>query len=148
ASHDVDDMRLQLIESAKSAFYDYYLVSRGLVVNKEGLDLLKGFRQNAETRYKTGLVPQQDVLQADVEIGRQRKRQVILERTRNVVIARLNTLLDLPPENPLPPPLGQFATLAPLPEVSQLRARALAERPDLKALADRIRADEAMLGLA
>jgi hypothetical protein len=40
AGNDVDDMRLQLIESAKAAFYEYYLVERGLDVNAEGLGLL------------------------------------------------------------------------------------------------------------
>src|SRR5207248_409297 len=71
AGHDVGDMRLQLAEGARTAFYDYYLAERGLEVNDESLDLLRKFKQNAETRYKTGLVPQQDILQADVEIGRE-----------------------------------------------------------------------------
>src|SRR5262249_30088282 len=58
AGRDVEDVRLQLVESAKSAFYEYYLVGRALAVNEESLRLLNEFRQNAETRYKTGLVPQ------------------------------------------------------------------------------------------
>jgi outer membrane protein TolC len=50
AGHDIDDIRLQLIESTKSAFYDYYLVGRALAVNQEVLDLLKEFRRYEETR--------------------------------------------------------------------------------------------------
>lgn len=148
AHNDVDDMRLQLIESAKTAFYDYYLVYRALEVNAENLRLLREFRQNAESRYKTGLVPQQDILQADVEIGRQEKRNFMLERVRQVAIGRINTLLNLPPELPVPPPPRQIAVEDGLPEAAPLRESALARRPDLRALANRIAADEASLALA
>ena len=78
AGHDVNDTRLQLIESAYNAFADYYLAERGLDVNRESLRLLRAFRNNAETLYKTGKVQQQDLLQADVEIGQQRQRQLTL----------------------------------------------------------------------
>jgi outer membrane protein TolC len=148
AGQEVEDVRLQLVESARNAFYDYYLVYRALAVNEEGLRLLREFRENAETRYRAGLVPQQDVLQADVEIGRQRERQLLLERLRQVAIARLNTLLHLPPDLPLPPPPAEVRLGEALSEAHVLRAGALARRPDLRALADRIAAEEAALGLA
>jgi len=53
ASGDVDDMRLQLVESAKTAFYDYYLVARALAVNEETLQRLGEFRKDAEALYRT-----------------------------------------------------------------------------------------------
>jgi outer membrane protein TolC len=148
AANEVDDARLQLVESAKAAFYDYYLVYRALEVNAENLRLLREFRRNAETRYKTGLVAQQDVLQADVEIGRQGRRNLTLERLRQVAVARINTLLNLDPDTPLPPPPKKIEVEDGLPEAGALRAAALARRPDLQALANRIAADEASLGLA
>jgi cobalt-zinc-cadmium efflux system outer membrane protein len=148
AAHDVEDMRLQLVESARNAFYEYYLVDRALAVNDEALRLLKEFRDNASTRYKTGLVPEQDVLQADVEIGRQQARQVTLDRMREVAVARINTLMHLPTHSPLPPPPKQVQLAAGLPEVQALQAVAVAARPDLQALADRIAAEQALLALA
>jgi len=92
AGNDVEDMRVQLIESTRLAFYEYYLAIRAIAVNEEGLQLLKQFRENADVRYKNGQVPQQDILQADVEIGRQQERGVTLDRMRKVAIARINTL--------------------------------------------------------
>ena len=148
AGNEVDDVRLQLIESAKSAFYDYYLVARALEVNAESLRLLRDFRANASTRFQTGLVPQQDVLQADVEIGRQQERTRALERMRRVAIARINTLLDLPPDAPLPSAPREVAEQNLLPDSGYLRTVALARRPDLQALANRIAAEQAALGLA
>jgi outer membrane protein TolC len=148
AGNTVEDTRLQLVEAARMAFYDYYLVARALEVNEEGLKLLHQFRENAETRYSTGLVPQQDIFQADVEIGRQQERHLGLERQRQVAVARLNTLMHLPPDLPLPPPPRQLARAEALPQPQALRQAALARRPDLKALADRVAAEQAALALA
>jgi outer membrane protein TolC len=148
AGHEVDDVRLQLIENARTAFHDYYLATRGLEVNAENLDLLQKFEASAADRYTRGLVPQQDVFQARVEIGRERDRRLALEEARQIAVARLNTLLHLPPNSPLPPPPGQVRLAETLPPPESLRAAALARRPDLLALADRIRAEQARLGLA
>ena len=145
---DVEGVRQQLIEGAQDAFYEYYLAERALEVNAEALRLLRDFRTNAETRYRTGLVPQQDVLQAEVELGRQRNRGIQLDRQRRVAVARLNTLLHLPPDLPLPPPPRAIAVEGELPDPVALRAQALAERLDLLALKDRLAAAQASLKLA
>lgn len=148
AGNEVEVMRLQLVESAFHAFYDYYLVYRAIEVNEESLRLLKEFKQNAESRYKTGLVPQQDILQADVEIGRAQERGLLLERMLHVAIARLNTLMHLAPDCPLPPPPKKLELREAVVDACRLRSVALARRPDLQALANRIAAEEATLGLA
>lgn len=148
AGNEIGDMRLQLIESAKMTFYDYYLVDRAIAVNDENLRLLKEFRKTADDRFRANQTPQQDLLQADVEIGRQRKRGLALDRMRKVTQARINTLMHLPPDTPLPPPPKAIQLAESLPAVSELRARAVVQRPDLQALANRIKADRATLGLA
>jgi outer membrane protein TolC len=148
AGMDIDDLRLQLVESARVAFYDYYLVYRALEVNEESVRLLNDFRKNAQTRYQTGLVPQQDVLQADVEIGKEEDRRLELEQMRTVAVARMNTLMHLPAEGALPAPPKELEVTETLPDVASLRATALARRPDLQAIAERIAAEEASLSLA
>jgi len=148
ASNDIDDMRLQLIEAARMAFYDYYLVYRALAVNLEGLELLAAIRKAVEARFKPGLADTQEIYQVDVEIGRQRERKLLLERLRQVAVARLNTLMHLSPDLPLPPPPEAVSVAGELPEAAALRAAALARRPDLLAVTNRIAAEEASLGLA
>jgi outer membrane protein TolC len=147
ARHDVDDMRLQLVESAKGAFYDYYLVGRALAVNDEALRRLREIRQDALARGKT-VVTEQDVLQADVEIGRQQERQLTLERMRRVAIARINTLLHKDTDEPLPPPPDEMRPGEPPPDLRRLQAAAVASRPDLRALEDRVAAERTALALA
>lgn len=148
AENDVEDMRLQLVESARNAFYDSYLVERALAVNDESLRLLGEFRKSAEERFKANLVAQQDVLQADVEIGRQQERQLILQRMRKVAVARINTLMHLPPDVPLPPPPKELKLGEALPDALVLRSTAISRRPDLQALGNHIAAEQASLALA
>jgi outer membrane protein TolC len=148
AQNDVDDMRVELIEAAKHAFYEYYLAERALAVNEEALRLLGEFKQSAAARYKTGQAPQQDILQAEVEIGRQQERAVALERMRNVAIARLNTLRSLPPDEPLAPSPQALKVFPGLPIAASLRDLAMARRSDLKALQARLAAQENSLKLA
>jgi len=147
--HDVDDVRLQLIESARSALADYYLAERALGVNEDGLRLLRSFRNRAKDRYeKVPGANEQDMLQADVELGRQEQRQITLARVRSVAVARINTLLHQAPASHLPPPPQDLVVRASLPDAAKLHSLALARRPDLSALAERIKAEEASLGLA
>jgi outer membrane protein TolC len=148
AANDYEDTRVQLIESARHAFAEYYLVDRALEVNAEDLRRLKEFRENAASLAKTGRAPEQDFLQADVEIGRSTQRQLTLERMRQVAVARINTLLNLPAGQPLPPAPKELPPPPPAPSVDVVQAAALANRPDLKALADKLVADQAALALA
>jgi outer membrane protein TolC len=148
ANNDVEDMRLQLTEAARLAFYEYFLVDRALAVNEESLGLLKRFRQTADSRFKTPLGNLQEVLQADVEIGRQRERGLTLERMRKVAMARINTLRNFPLNEPLLPAPEKLNVVPGLPSAEHLRTLALAQRPDLKALQDRIRAEQTALTLA
>ena len=152
ACSDVEDVRLHLIENARSAFVDYYLVARALEVNAEALHRLTAFRQTAAAQQKK--VPRdrpvsaQDSLLADVEIGHRQERQFTLKRILEVAIARLNTLMHLPPDAPLPPPPRQLLMGEGLPDVQAVRVGALACRPDLRAAASRVAAEEALLALA
>jgi outer membrane protein TolC len=148
SSNDLDDMRVQLAEAARLAFYDYYLTDRALAVSDERLKLLDEIRKNADARFKQLLVPQQDIFQADVEIGRARERRLLLERMQNIAKARINTLMHLPTSSPLPLPAAATPMVLSLPSVERLQIQAIENRPDLKALADRIDAEETAYRLA
>jgi outer membrane protein TolC len=148
AGNDVDDMRLQLIENAKASFYDYYLVHRSLEVNEESVKLLQRIRESAESQYANNRATEQDIFQVDVELGRQRERGISLERARRVAIARINTLMHRPSDAPLPPPPKKVEPAEALAALETFQTQARSQRPDLRALADRIDADQAGLALA
>lgn len=148
ARHDFEATRQILVEATESAFYEYYFVHRAIEINRVNQELLLELRRIAERRYGAGLVHKQDALQAEVEHQHLVHRGIVLERARTVTAARLNTLLNVPPESPLPPPPAALGQVRGLPPRSFLSAYALEHRPELSALASRTRAHEAEVALA
>jgi outer membrane protein, heavy metal efflux system len=148
AARDLEDARLRLVEATRAALADLFVAERALVVNKEAKELLTELRRDAQARYTNLLTTQQDMLQADVELARQEERSVALKRAERVAAARLNTLLHRAPDSPLGPAPAALPDSKDSPDVSTLQKQAVARRPDVKALAQRIRAEEAAVAVA
>ena len=147
ASLDHDEVQLRLTEATRIAFYDYYNVFRQLDLNDANLAAVQSFRETAKSKFEANLVPQQDMLQADVELAKLEQRRVEIEQQRLVASARINTLLHREPQLALPPPPQQIEVSAPLPSVEELRLRAIEQRPDLAAQAARLRSEQNALAL-
>ena len=145
---DVEDSRLQVRLAADLAFFEYFLVTRLLELNGENARKMQEFYESAQARYRTNRAEQQDVLQAELERADLARRQLELERMRQVAIARINTLLRRWPDAPLPPPPGEPEPPAAPEDKSLAWQMALQQRPDLAALAWRVQAAEAALELA
>ena len=62
-----------------------------------------------------GQATQQDVLQADVELGQPGEPPHELTRDEQVAVARINTLLHREANHPLPPPPAKVAIADSLP---------------------------------
>src|SRR5262245_29668061 len=148
AFEDAENIRLQVRLTADLAFFDYFLVNKLQEINATNTRLMHEFRDTAQTRYRTGSVTQQDLLQADLELADLARRQLELTRMRDVAIARINTLLRRWPSAPLPePPLDLDPPAAPA-DTELLWQTALQQRPDLAAIAWRVQSAEAALELA
>ena len=148
ASRDVETTRQKLAEAAELAFWDYYVVRRQLDLNEQNNVILKAFRDNAVTRYETGLVTQQDVLQADIELANLEQRRIELERMDRVASGRINVLLCRKPTDPLPPPPKSLVRAIELPNQDLLLTLAVEQRPDVSAAAARRSAEPAKFALA
>lgn len=147
ARQDAEDTRLQVRLAADLAFFDYYLVSQLLDLNRQNSKLMQEYRETAQARYRTNLVTQQDLLQAELELAELARRQLELTRMQHVAVARINTLLRRWPEAPLPPAAELDQPQLPA-DSNMLWQTALRFRPDLAALAWRVQAEEAALELA
>lgn len=148
AGHDFRATQLRLVEATENAFYEYYYVHRAIEINRINQELLLELKHIAERRYGAGLVHKQDALQADVEHKHLVHNGIVLERARSVTAARINTLLNLPPETSLPKPPQTLAGVRTLAPRSFLSDYALKQRPELSALASRLHAHEAEVTLA
>ena len=148
AFHDMNDTRLQVAQVTSIAFFEYYLVQRESELIDANAQVMREFRSAAQAKYENNQVTQQDVLQADVELADTERRRIENDRMRRVAVARINTLLRRAPTEPLPPPPGTLTIEAELPPIVELQQSAVFQRPDLAALAARVRAEEAALNLA
>lgn len=148
ARFDIRDAQLQVVQAAKLAYFEYYLVRRQLELNSQNRRILGQLRDTARTRYEAGQVTQQDVLQAEVELADTERRQIELERMNRVARARINTLLLQPPYLELPPPASVLPEPFELPPAEVLHQIALESRPDLAALSARVRAEQAAVNVA
>jgi len=100
----------QVIADVKTAFYNLAYVDDALGISGEERLLLDHYEQLAQARYATGQGMQQAVIKIQVEITRVTNRLRILSQQRDTLAARLNTLRDRPPEEPVPP-LGTVASI-------------------------------------
>jgi outer membrane protein TolC len=106
ARQDVDALRLQLTALARGAFSDWVYVHRALEINAANQAVLTELRSAARVRYAAGQARQQDVLQADLQRALLKQQRLEWERERVVVQARMNALLEQPPQAPIPTPAG------------------------------------------
>ncbi|AVZ79898.1 transporter [Zoogloeaceae bacteirum Par-f-2] len=102
----------ELAAKIETLWLRYYAADRELVLNREGLTLLKSLEELSLARYALGLLPQQAVLRMQREITAQRLALVEVEQRRKGLAAGLNGLLGRSHDAPLATP----ADPAPLPE--------------------------------
>jgi len=115
----------------EQAYFDLYFVDRSLVILQQNRELLQTFEKITETRYSVGKAAQQDVLKAQLEISKLVERQTLLEESRKIAEARLNSLRDLPVDTPV----GSPGEVKPSPlalSLADLLAAAQSNDPELK----------------
>ena len=133
----------ELAASVKTAYARYYLVVHNEQLTREILDLLARLERIALVRYESGLVPQQDVIRAQVERTTMQGELLAQEGERAGVQAMLNNLLARKATAPFASP----ERLRPVPPPVKLDEDALVDRlrshnPQLFANDARIRAAE------
>jgi outer membrane protein TolC len=92
----IEAKRLDLIASLSTTFYDLGFVDESLQVNAELTQMVSRMLQVAEAGYASGRSLQQDVFQAQVELGKLMDERVNLEKRRRTMAARINALLNRP----------------------------------------------------
>jgi cobalt-zinc-cadmium efflux system outer membrane protein len=141
------DLRLRLAARARADYAQWYYVHQALAINTQNRTLILRLRKVAETAYASGQSPQQDVLQAEVELTRLDNRTLELTRLRRNVQARINALQDLPPGTDVPAP-AELPRDMRLPTYAALQEAALTRYPMLQSLDARVEASRGRVDLA
>ncbi len=121
----------QVIADLKQAYYDLYLFYKSKELLGRNKDLLQSFVKIAETRYQVGQGNQQDVLKAQVEIGKLIDRSAILDQRGWIAEAQINNLLFRPPDTPVGKP-AEYQKAELTYSLEELTELARANSPTLK----------------
>ena len=145
--HRYQAARRDIVAEVKTTYYDLAYVDAALALAREERSLLEHYETLARARYATGEGLQQAVIRLQAEIARVVDRRYLLERQRATLAARLNTALDRPPEQPVPP---VSLLVRPAIEVDREELYRLGEqsRHELRAAATLIEGSERSLELA
>jgi len=142
AELDAEETAAQIAARAKEVYARVAYFDRALVVTAETRDLLADYLSVAETRYASGGGLQQDVLQAQVAVGRATADLAAMEQERLAAAARLNALMGRPADEPIPA-VELPDPISPAPSLDSLMALAEERRPALAAARERALAAEA-----
>jgi cobalt-zinc-cadmium efflux system outer membrane protein len=116
-----------------AAYAEYYYLGSAIGIVRDNQELLRQWEEILRTRYSTGSARFSDLIKVQVELGKLQDRVTTLEQQRPTRQARLNALLDFPPDKPIAWPDS-------LPEVARpdlrdsLEVRLERQNPELKAL--------------
>ncbi|HUW50603.1 MAG TPA: TolC family protein [Sulfuricella sp.] len=114
----------ELSTRVKTVYAQYYLIAHTELLTREILDLVENLEKISRSRYANGLVPQQDVIRAQVEQTGIRSDLVAIETEHHHAHVRLNLLLNRPAAAPLAEP----DRLRPMPKPARLDYASLEKR--------------------
>jgi len=104
AYYDFEKKRLDLIYKISESYYEYAYLNKAILLTEENMRLLGNFESVAQAKYASGLQKNQDLLKAQVELGRLENDLQSLNDFRNPLVSRLNALLNHPADYALPWP--------------------------------------------
>ena len=132
---------IDLAARVKAAYAEYYRANVSVKLTREILDLVARIAQVAQARYASGLVPQQDVLRAQIEQTAMTSELIGMETEQHHLHSRINALLRRPSDAPLADPIA----LRPVPTqltMSALQQRLKEKNPQLAAQTLKVTAAE------
>src|SRR5437867_4562717 len=85
---------LEKTSQLKTAYYEWYFVTKAIEITSKNRDLVDRFEQIARARYSVGKGIQPDVLKAQVEVSGFVQQLEVLEQKKLLTEARLRSLLN------------------------------------------------------
>jgi len=122
----------ELVARVRRAYAEYYRTEREYQLHAEHAKLAHGVVEMTHAAYQGGRGTQQDVLRANVAIGRLHSEMAQVESQRRTVRGLLNVLMARPPNAPLgpPAPIDPVSIQVRLDDLSKLDVE---QRPELRA---------------
>jgi cobalt-zinc-cadmium efflux system outer membrane protein len=138
---------LSVLKEVKTLYFELYSLNKSLIILGEQKAILQKASELTETKYAVGEGVQSDVLKAQVEISRMDEMITPMAEMIKSLSARLNLLLDYPPDNPLGMPQDQNVEHLPV-SLEDIKAAAQENSPMLKEAALMVEEGGKMVDLA
>ena len=106
AEESYDDLKLKIIRDVKQSYFELCFVLAAIEITQQNKKLLEQFVTIAETKYSVGKGIQQDVIKAQVEFSQIIDELIALNKRKETEQGKLNSLMNLLPQSPLPIPHG------------------------------------------
>ena len=101
ACRELAAAELDVVEQVKRAYYELRFIQTAIRITEDDKKLLTDLSAIAESKYRTGMVSQQDVLRSQVEVANLTGDQIRLRQQLESARARLARVLHLPPDTPI-----------------------------------------------
>jgi len=147
SSDQTDQTELELTTQVKKNYFDLWLIQQKMEVNRELQHLIDDFIESAQQLYEVERIGLDPILSAETEQAKLRTEERTLQNEYHKQLAVLNQLLYREPDTPL----GQIDELPSSDtsfELAEFEQQMLTRRPDLNALRNGIKMNEAEIQLA
>ena len=131
AGADVTIRSRQIVNEIKQAYTALFIARKATELHLESVDLLARIADAAQIRYAAGRGSQQDALKPVIELSKLHGDVIMHDQEAGLAVARLNILLNRPPETPIGP-LDEPREQLLLPPSSELQQLAIANQPELQ----------------
>src|SRR5581483_10121247 len=141
AKANVEAKKLEVLAQVRKTFHELLQNRDGVRFHDEQVALARQGLESARIKYVVGKVPQSEMLKAQIALTRLVEHLVMLQQDGELARSRMNTLLGRDPGAPLDV-RGEYSPPSKLPGLLELEKMALDKRPELAAVAQRIRQSE------
>lgn len=146
AENDVALRIRDLASEIRQAYTSLFIARRAIDVHQASVELLRQMTDVAQDKYSTGRISQQDVLKPTLELSRLHGDIITFNEQASNASARLNTLMDRPPEAPIGPLLEPREQQL-LSDTATLQRLAIERQPELTRSGVEIERAEAQLAV-
>jgi outer membrane protein TolC len=144
AESDVAIRARQVVDEIKQAYAALFIARKAIDIYLSNVELLRQIADVSQAKYTTGRISQADVLKPVLELSRLHTDIITFDEQANLATARLNILLDRPPETPIGPLVEPHEQVL-IPATADLQRLAIEHQPELRKARLEIERDEAEL---
>jgi len=146
AASEAENKEREIITMLKEAYFNYAFLIESIKINKQVKEILSQMADIAGARYAANLATQQDIIKAQVELTMLQNELISLEAEKDVVVARINSILNQDTATPLGEP-EDIKTYKASIKLDDLITTAIEKAPALKAMEYDIQARDAEIEL-